>query len=91
MRQLTREAHPNCDEIVRRYGADKKDFVASRIKEINPDIIHLHNLHEGYINLRMLFKYLKEVTYTTINKKRSRNVTCDFGPLRKWTNKEKLY
>ena len=38
-----------------------------------------------------LFKYIKEATSTTINKKRSRNVTCDFGPLRKWTNKEKLY
>lgn len=26
MRQLTRELHPNVDEIVRRYSTDKKDF-----------------------------------------------------------------
>lgn len=28
------------------------------IKEINPDIIHLHNLHGYYLNLDILFKYL---------------------------------
>ena len=31
------------------------------------------------------------VSDATINKEKSRNVTCDFGPSRKWTNKEKLY
>lgn len=30
-----------------------------RIRKYNPDIIHLHNLHPQYINLPMLFGYLK--------------------------------
>ena len=31
----------------------------TKIKKINPDIIHLHNLHNSYINLFLLFRYLK--------------------------------
>lgn len=31
-----------------------------KIREYNPDIIHLHNLHGYYINLEILFNYLKE-------------------------------
>ena len=30
------------------------------IKEYAPDIIHLHNIHGYYINISMLFKFLKE-------------------------------
>lgn len=30
-----------------------------RIKEINPDIIQLHNLHNSYINLPILFGFIK--------------------------------
>lgn len=30
------------------------------IKEINPDIIHLHHLHGYFINMEVLFDYLKE-------------------------------
>lgn len=30
------------------------------IEEYNPDIIHLHNLHGYYINIEILFRYLKE-------------------------------
>lgn len=29
-----------------------------RIKEIRPDIIHLHNVHGNYINIEILFNYL---------------------------------
>lgn len=29
-----------------------------RIKKINPDIIHLHNLHTNYINYPILYKYI---------------------------------
>lgn len=32
----------------------------SKIKEYDPDVIHLHNLHGYYINVEILFKYLKE-------------------------------
>ena len=31
-----------------------------KIKEYNPDIIHLHNLHGYYLNVEMLFKFLKD-------------------------------
>ena len=43
MRQLQREDNPDCDEIVRRYGTDKKDFSNSRIKEIAPDYVFSNN------------------------------------------------
>lgn len=39
------------------YIATKK-FI-SQINEINPDIIHLHNIHGYYINIALLFKYLR--------------------------------
>lgn len=35
-----------------------KKFLKS-VKKINPDIIHLHNLHNCYINLEMLFEVIK--------------------------------
>lgn len=31
------------------------------IKDYNPDVIHLHNLHGNYLNLEILFNYLIEV------------------------------
>ena len=31
-----------------------------KINSIKPDIIHLHNLHNSYINLPLLFKYIKK-------------------------------
>ena len=31
-----------------------------KIDELKPDIIHLHNLHNCYINLQMLFNFIKE-------------------------------
>lgn len=33
-----------------------------RIKQIDPDIIHLHNIHGYYINYKILFDYLNSVT-----------------------------
>lgn len=31
-----------------------------KLKKIKPDILHLHNLHNCYINLEMLFRYIKK-------------------------------
>ena len=39
-------------------GATKK--LIEQIREYGPDIIHLHNLHGYYINVPMLFAFLKE-------------------------------
>ncbi|QFG53715.1 glycosyltransferase [Chryseobacterium sp.] len=34
--------------------------LTERIREINPDIIHLHHLHGYFINIEILFRFLKE-------------------------------
>ncbi len=35
--------------------------LVKKIKKINPDIIHLHNIHDHWINYRILFQYLNSV------------------------------
>lgn len=43
------------------YGSKKPTIeLIKKIKEYNPDIIHLHNLHGYYLNLEVLFNYLAE-------------------------------
>lgn len=39
------------------YFATKK--LVKYLKKTNPDIIHMHNIHGYWINLKVLFKYLK--------------------------------
>ncbi|PLT31787.1 glycosyltransferase [Peribacillus deserti] len=36
-----------------------KKFI-NKLNELNPDVIHLHNIHGYYINVEILFEYLKE-------------------------------
>lgn len=43
-----------CNAII----ATKK--LIKKIKEYNPDVIHLHNLHGYYINVGLLFEYFKK-------------------------------
>lgn len=31
-----------------------------KIDKIKPDVIHIHNLHSNYINLKMLFRYIRK-------------------------------
>lgn len=38
---------------------DTKKFI-KQIEEFKPDVIHLHNIHGYYINIEILFNYLKE-------------------------------
>lgn len=42
------------------FGSENatKEFII-KAKEYNPDIIHLHNIHGYYINIELLFDYLK--------------------------------
>lgn len=35
-------------------------ILIKQIKEINPDVIHLHNIHGYYLNFKILFEFLKE-------------------------------
>ena len=37
-----------------------------KVKNYAPDIIHLHNLHGNYINLPLLFKYIKKYNIPTV-------------------------
>jgi len=43
------------------FGSKKAtlDFI-EKIEHIDPDIIHLHNIHGYYINIKILFEYLKK-------------------------------
>ena len=41
------------------YSASATKELVKFIKEFNPDIIHLHNLHGYYVNVKILFEYLK--------------------------------
>lgn len=43
------------------FGSTKatKEFI-KKVKEYDPDVIHLHNIHGYYINIEILFNYLKE-------------------------------
>ena len=37
-----------------------------RLSKIKPDILHLHNLHNNYINLPLLFRYIKKNDIATV-------------------------
>ena len=39
--------------LASRYATVK---LINKIKEISPDIIHLHNIHDHYLNYKLLFK-----------------------------------
>jgi putative colanic acid biosynthesis glycosyltransferase len=43
------------------FGSRKvtEEFI-KKVKKLDPDVIHLHNIHGYYINIEVLFSYLKE-------------------------------
>lgn len=41
------------------YSTEATKKAIQYIREYHPDVIHLHNLHGYYINIRLLFSYLK--------------------------------
>ena len=51
------------------YGAYSRSSTARLIRELkrfSPDIIHLHNLHTAFVNLKMLFDYCKKNNISVI-------------------------
>ncbi|MGN1410885.1 MAG: glycosyltransferase [Oscillospiraceae bacterium] len=42
------------------YSTNPTKALIQKIKEYNPDIIHLHNIHGYYLNIELLFNFLKE-------------------------------
>lgn len=56
-----------CDGVLTRltdragfYSQNATKKLIEEIKKYDPDIIHLHNLHGYYINVELLFKFLKQ-------------------------------
>ena len=64
----------NYTHVAKTRVLDKHGFGSKRatikfideVKELNPDIIHLHNLHGYYINIEILFNYLKKANKPVI-------------------------
>ena len=55
--------HGVCSRITDRHGFYSRSAtrrLIQKIEEFNPDIIHLHNLHGYYLNIGILFHYLKK-------------------------------
>ncbi|MCF0114788.1 MAG: glycosyltransferase, partial [Erysipelotrichaceae bacterium] len=42
------------------YSKKNTQTIINKLKDINPDMVHLHNIHGFYLNYVDLFKYLKE-------------------------------
>lgn len=52
-----------------RHGLGSKSAtkeLIGKIKEISPDIIHLHNIHGYYINIEILFNYLRKTNIPVV-------------------------
>jgi putative colanic acid biosynthesis glycosyltransferase len=52
-----------------RHGLGSKDATTAlirKVEDIKPDIVHLHNIHGYYINIEVLFLYLKKVNIPVI-------------------------
>lgn len=61
--KLDNRLHAIMSFLMGAHGLGSKRYTKlfiETIKEINPDIIHLHNIHGYYINYPILFDYLRE-------------------------------
>lgn len=61
--RFSRNLHIKCAELTGFNGCFSRLATNNFLKtvdEYKPDIIHLHNLHNCYINLSMLFSYIKK-------------------------------
>ena len=52
------EAYPGETVMIRSHGVSPT--LIRRIEAFQPDVIHLHNLHGYYLNIEVLFSYLKK-------------------------------
>ncbi len=48
------------------YSSSATRRLLDKIDEFQPDIVHLHNLHGYYLNVQILFDYLRETGVTVI-------------------------
>lgn len=66
---LQEEIHGLESFLLDRHGLSSRfstKALIRKIKEISPDIIHLHNIHGYYINYQLLFEYLSEANIPVI-------------------------
>jgi glycosyltransferase involved in cell wall biosynthesis len=55
--------HGLVTRIIGKHGFSSKRATKSfleKVDEIKPDLIHLHNIHGYYLNIELLFRYIKE-------------------------------
>jgi len=67
--ELDRKFHGLKTRLFDRHGFGSKLStikLIKKIRKINPDIIHLHNIHGYYLHVGVLFKYLKEVNKAVV-------------------------
>lgn len=60
LRQLQREESPDCDEIIRRFIADKKDFIPVTYNTTGFDFITIENNDNKFTLLNDIISYIKE-------------------------------
>lgn len=61
--------HVALTRLLDRHGLGSKKVTKDFIKEVekvNPDVVHLHNIHGYYINIEILFNYLKKANKPVI-------------------------
>lgn len=61
--KLDNYAHVAKTRLIDKHGFGSKKATIKfieKVKRLDPDIIHLHNIHGYYINIDILFDYLKE-------------------------------
>lgn len=67
--ELANYKHVALTRIFDKHGFGSKNATQKFIKEVevlDPDIIHLHNIHGYYINIEILFDYLKKANKPVI-------------------------
>ncbi|SEL32495.1 Glycosyltransferase involved in cell wall bisynthesis [Carnobacterium iners] len=67
--KLEKKIHGLCSRITGLQGYFSKNGtrkLLNHINKINPDIVHIHNLHSNFINMPMLFKYLAKNDIATV-------------------------
>ena len=67
--RIDRNLHLRLGNLTGRYGLFSKRETKKFLREVDrikPDIIHLHNLHKGYINFELLFSHIKENNIPTV-------------------------
>jgi glycosyltransferase involved in cell wall biosynthesis len=61
--KIDRVLHGLKTRLFDRHGfgsTQSTQHLVEKVREINPDIIHLHNIHGYYLNIEVLFGFLKE-------------------------------